>query len=190
MDADRFERVEVASAAALRDWLAARPGRSQGVWLVTFKKAVPDKYVSREAVLDALLAFGWVDGRRKALDATRTMQLITPRRTEAWAQSYKDRAARLIEDGRMAPPGLAAIEASKAAGLWDHWSDVDALIDPPDLTQALRQVGATQRWAEAAPSYRRNVLRWIKLAKTEPTRAKRIAAAAQAAAAGEKLPQM
>ncbi|MEM6439417.1 MAG: YdeI/OmpD-associated family protein [Pseudomonadota bacterium] len=186
-----IEQVEVASAHALGAWLAAEHARETGVWLVTFKKSVPEKYVSREAVLDELLRFGWVDGRRKVLDARRTQQLVAPRRTEAWAQTYKDRAARLIVEGRMEPAGLAAIEASKAAGLWDYWADVDALIDPPDLVDALQaRPGAAAWWIGAAPSYRRNVLRWIKLAKTDATRAKRLSAAAGAAAAGTKLPQM
>jgi len=191
MPEDRFARVEVASAAELAAWLSAHHAQAEGVWLVTFKKAAPDKYVSREAVLDELLRFGWIDGRRKVLDDARTMQLIAPRRTEAWSQTYKDRAARLIEAGRMEPPGAAAIAASKAAGLWDYWADVDALQDPEDLSAALsaRPQAATW-WAGAAPSYRRNVLRWIKLAKTAPTRARRIEAAADAASSGEKLPQM
>ena len=186
-----LEQVSVASAAEWRVWLEANHAQEASIWLVTFKKAVPAKYVSREGVLDELLCFGWVDGRRKVLDAERTMQLITPRRTEAWAKSYKDRAARQIEDGLMASPGFAAIEASKTAGLWDYWSDVDALIDPEDLTQALAALPAAAAWwAEAAPSYRRNALRWIKLAKTDATRAKRIAAAAEASARGDRLPQM
>ncbi|MEL6873602.1 MAG: YdeI/OmpD-associated family protein, partial [Pseudomonadota bacterium] len=42
----------------------------------------------------------------------------------------------------------------------------------------------------AAPSYRRNVLRWIKLAKTPSTRAKRIAQAAEFAERDAKIPQM
>ena len=35
----------------------------------------------------------------------------------------------------MQAPGLAAIEAGKAAGLWDFYADVDALI-PQDLADA------------------------------------------------------
>ena len=49
---------------------------------------------------------------------------------------------------------------------------------------------AATNFADYAPSYRRNVLRWIKLAKTAPTRAKRIAAVAKSAMHNEKLPQM
>ena len=184
---EKFEKVEVASAAALLDWLEARHGQADSVWLVTYLASEPDRYLSRDEVLDALVAWGWIDGIRRKLDGRRTMQLISPRKTEYWAKTYKDRAARLQADGRMAAPGRAAVERGKASGLWSFMDDVDALIVPGDLSAALDREGATARFEAFAPSYRRNVLRWIKLAKTGPTRAKRIAKAAETAARGEKM---
>lgn len=188
---ERFEQVEVASVPALWDWLEANYERTENVWLVTYKKAVAEKYVSVDDVLDALVAYGWIDGIRRKLDETRTMQIIGPRHTQAWAKSYKDRAERLIADGRMRPPGEQSIAAGKASGLWDYWADVDALIDPDDLRTALRAEPRAKRfYDESGASYRRNLLRWIKLAKTDATRAKRIAKIVEASAAGDKIPQM
>jgi len=68
VDADKFERVEVTSAQALWDWLGREHGRDEAIWLVTWKAARRDRYVSRDEVLDALIAHGWIDGRRMALD--------------------------------------------------------------------------------------------------------------------------
>ena len=188
---ERFDKVLVGSAEELRDWLAANHTREDGVWLVTFKKHVPAKFVSTEQVLDELLAFGGVDGVRRKLDDDRTMQLVSPRKTQAWAKSYKDRAERLIAEGRMAAPGFAAIEASKRNGLWDYWADVDALIVPADLREALSMVpNAAAAFDGSAPSYRRNLLRWVKLAKTEATRTKRIAQIVDASGKGDRIPQM
>ncbi len=181
-----MDDIEITSAAELWDWLGAHYGQAASVRLITWKAAHREKYVSREAVLDALIAHGWIDGRRFVVDADRTAQLIAPRQQQAWAQSYKDRVARLRAEGRMHPAGEAAVTAGLASGLWDFFADVDALIVPEDLAHGL-DVAA---WDALAPSYRRNVLRWIKLAKTAPTRAKRIAAAQGATAAGQKLPQM
>lgn len=182
-------RVEIRSETALWDWLEAEHARPTGVWLVTFKKAAGAAYVSREAVLDALLAYGWIDGRRKVLDDERTMQWIAPRQVEHWSASYKDRVARLEDEGRMRPSGRAAVERGKASGLWTFMDDVDALIVPDDLRSELGTLGG-EKWEALAPSYRRNALRWIKLAKTAPTRGRRIATLAEATAAGRKLPQM
>ncbi len=185
---ENFAQVEIASEAALWEWLAEHHGQDDSVWLVTFKRHVAGKYVSREAVLDALVAFGWIDGIRRKVDDARTMQLVGPRRQQTWAKSYKDRAARLEAAGRMQPAGQAAIARAKAAGLWDAMAEVDALIVPDDLAQAL-SAGGADWFAASAPSYRRNVLRWIAQAKTTPTRSKRVAEVATRAARSEKVPQ-
>ncbi|MEM1388377.1 MAG: YdeI/OmpD-associated family protein [Pseudomonadota bacterium] len=184
-----FEQVAVASDADLWAWLAANHSRDTSVWLVTWKASQRDKYVSRDAVLDALIAYGWVDGRRMKLDDDRTMQLISPRREQIWAQTYKDRAARLEQDGRMEEPGRAAIRLAKESGKWDARADVDALLEPDDLVAALKSRAAKAWWDGAAPSYRRNILRWIASAKRPETRGKRIMIAADHAARGEKVPQ-
>ena len=188
---ETFDKIEVASVQELRDWLLAHHGTAESVWLVTYKKHVADMYLSTGQVLDELLCFGWVDGIRRKLDDDRTMQLIAPRKMQAWAQSYKDRVARLEQEGRMHPSGQAAIAQSKLKGLWSVMADVDALIVPQDLRGALAGRPEAEAYFDARPpSYRRNVLRWIKLAKTQPTRSKRIAQTVDTSAAGQRIPQM
>lgn len=184
-------QVEVDSADGLRSWLESHHAQDESVWLVTWKKSAAGKYVSRDEVLDELVSFGWIDGVRRKLDDDRTMQLVGPRRTQYWAKSYKDRAARLIEEGRMADAGFASIELSKRTGSWSFMDDVDALIVPVDLAAALRaHQPAADRFGSLPPSYRRNVLRWIKLAKTESTRSKRIERLSALTAEGQRVPQM
>ncbi len=188
---ESFAQVEVRSPTALRDWLLIHHVQTESVWLVTWKKKPGAPFVSVAEVLDELIAFGWIDGIRRKLDDDRTMQLISPRRHQVWAKTYKDRATRLLADGRMMPAGMAAITASKRDGLWDATADVDALIMPSDLETALAGHPSAAEWfAAAAPSYRRNVLRWIKAAKTAPTRDKRIVLTVDYSGRGEKVPQM
>lgn len=156
---------------------------------MTFKKQVKDKYLSTSEVLDELLCFGWIDGIRRKLDDERTMQLIGPRRMQHWAKSYKDRAARLIEAGKMMPAGYQSIKVSKENGMWHFMDDVDALIKPDDLEKELDKHSAARANFDAFPaSVQRFTLRWIKLAKTEATRTKRIARAAQLAQTNERIP--
>lgn len=183
-----LQQVEIKSSDALWAWLDRHHAQEASVLLVTWKAAKRDWYVSREAVLDGLIAYGWIDGRRYTVDAQRTAQLVAPRATQFWAQSYKDRARALEADGKMQPSGRAAVEQGKASGLWDFMADVDRLEVPDDLDAALGT--GRSAWDVLAPSYRRNVLRWIKLAKTQTTRQKRIAQAAAATAQGVKIPQM
>lgn len=87
MNPEKFLKIEVASPDELWAWLGMHHAQPDSVWLVTWKADDPVRYVSREDVLDALIAHGWIDGRRLKLDDQRTMQLISPRKQQAWAQS-------------------------------------------------------------------------------------------------------
>ncbi len=188
IETDRFVKVAVTSVAALHVWLDAPHRQAEAVWLVTFKKVVPHKYLTTAQVLDELVASGWIDGIRRAVDDERTMQLISPRRTQPWAKTYRDRAERLIEEGRMQPAGLASVDLAKTTGAWEAMGDVDALVIPADLQRELMRVDPA--WAEFhsfPPSARRNILRWIASAKTEPTRTKRIGLTVAEAQAGRRV---
>jgi len=187
-DLDDRERVEVSSSIQLWDWLLTAHTQHESVWLVTWKAANRDKYVSRDEVLDALIAFGWIDGRRMKLDEERTMQLIAPRQEQAWAKTYIQRAERLESEGRMQESGRAAIQQAKASGRYDSMAEVDDLIEPEALMSALRAGKATTWWNNAAPSYRRNILRWIAKAKRDSTKEKRIANVVEHCIRGEKVP--
>lgn len=187
--ADNLERLQINSPDELHRWLLEHHDQEDGVWLVTFKKRHADRYVSRDQVLDELVSFGWTDGVRRKLDEDRTMQLISPRRVQYWAKTYKDRAAALIAAGRMHEAGLRSIEQSKEAGLWDFMEDVDALVVPDDLDAALAAHPPARSNFHAFPdSTKRNTLRWIKLAKTAGTRTKRVEETARRAARKERVP--
>ncbi len=191
IDTENFEKVEITSMRQLRAWLETNHTQQESIWLVTYKKHSAEKYVSVDEILDQLLCFGWIDGIRRKLDDDRTMQLIGPRRVYHWSKSYKERAARLEKENQIHPSGLEAIAESKRRGLWDYLEDVDALVTPEDLVTALNEhLGSVENFEASAPSYRRNVLRWIKLAKTAVTREKRIKEVVRSTICNEKIPQM
>lgn len=186
---ENFIQVEIKSVAELRDWLMHNHTQKESVWLVTFKKEVPERYVSIQEVLDELLCFGWIDGIRRKLDNQRTMQLIAPRKVEHWAQTYKVRFAKLEEAGLVHKSGLNSVNASKKAGLWDFMNDVDNLIVPDDLNLALNENKiAFDFFQTLSPSNKRFILRYIKLAKTAETRNKRIVQVSTLAAQNKKIP--
>lgn len=186
---DRFSKVEVSSKEELRAWLTENYESKESVWLVTYKKSTPSKYVSRWEVLDELICFGWIDGIRRKLDEERTMQLISPRQVQHWAKSYKERADRLIKQNRMHEAGLKSIEISKLNGLWNFMDDVDKLIVPEDLSVALSKSESARRFFDSLnDSSKRFVLRWIKLAKSKETRMKRVEKITYLSSKGEKLP--
>ena len=166
--------VEVQNRSELRAWLEANHQRTESFWLVTFKKGSPS-YLDRFAVLEELICYGWIDGIRRKLDDTKTMQLISQRKTKPWAQSYKDLAEKLTAQGIMHESGLRAIEQAKLNGMWDLMESVDRLEVPQDLEEHFDLFpGSKANWDRFAPSARRNVLRWLFSAKTDQTRQKRL----------------
>jgi uncharacterized protein YdeI (YjbR/CyaY-like superfamily) len=186
---ENFEQVEISSQNELRDWLMVNHSQGKSVWLVTYKKEVPVKYVSTGEVLDELLCFGWIDGIRRKLDDSRTMQLISPRKTQHWTETYKKRYSKLMAGNLVHQAGIDAVEQSKRLGLWDFMEDVDKLIQPEDFKLAMKEhPGAEQNFNAFAPSAQRFTLRWIKLSKTAETRNKRISIAAALASVGKKIP--
>jgi uncharacterized protein YdeI (YjbR/CyaY-like superfamily) len=186
---ENFIQVEVQSSAELREWLLHNHAQKESVWLVTYKKEVPEKYVSVQEVLDELLCFGWIDGIRRKLDDKRTMQLIAPRKIEHWAKTYKDRFAKLEAQGLVHQSGINSVMESKNAGLWNFMDDVDQLIVPEDLQLALKKNQAAYLFFDGlSASSKRFVLRYLKLAKTDETSKKRIIQIVTLSAEGKKVP--
>ena len=185
---ENFSSVEITTEHDLWVWLSHNFASQDSVWLITYKKSRPQKYLSREQVLDALIAYGWIDGIRRNLDEERTMQLISRRKTQNWSATYKQRAERLEAAGRMQPSGRDTIAESKLLGLWNVMQDVDALVVPDDLQILLDKDPTAATIFETCPqSYKRNILRWLKSAKTEKTRQKRLNILMQSTTKNQRL---
>ena len=82
--------------AELHDWLADHHATSGSVWLVTYKKSVPGKYVSREEVLDELLCFGWIDGIRRKFDHPLLVNCVRARGQMVSLLSHSSGANQLV----------------------------------------------------------------------------------------------
>jgi uncharacterized protein YdeI (YjbR/CyaY-like superfamily) len=177
--------VHPLSRDAWRAWLEANHATSKGVWAVSFKKATGEPRVEYGDLVEELLCFGWIDATAGKLDEARSLLWCAPRKPKSgWSRPNKERIERLLADGRMAPAGLAAVEAAKANGAWSLLDTVEEGVVPHDLAAALEAAGAREGWEGLSRSARRGVLEWIVQAKRPETRAVRIAATAEAAGEG------
>ena len=185
---DYYERVEVSSRKAWRDWLAANHKRSESIWLVTYKKHTGSRYLAYDAIVEEALCFGWIDSLPRKLDGDRTMLLLSPRKPKSvWSKLNKTRVNQLITDGLMMPPGLEKIEQAKTDGSWVFLDDVEALIVPADLAQALEaNAEAKKNFESFSPSSKKGILQWIKMAKRAATRQQRIEKTVTAAKKNKK----
>jgi uncharacterized protein YdeI (YjbR/CyaY-like superfamily) len=172
------------SVGEWRAWLEQNHTRRQGIWLITYKKASGKPHLSYEESVQEALCFGWIDAKGNKLDEERTMLWFAPRKPRTgWSAPNKRRIEVLIADGRMAPAGLAKIEAAKQDGSWTALDAVEALEIPPDLRDALAANPTAQGYFDAFPrSAKRAILVWISQAKKAETRANRVAETVRLAA--------
>ena len=185
---DDGERIHPVAVEEWRAWLHANHTRTEGVWLVGWRRRANRPSVPYEEAVEEALCVGWIDSVARTLDDDRSMQWFAPRkRGSVWASSNKERVERLEREGRMTDAGRAVVERAKADGTWSLLEPAERLEVPGDLAVALGALpGAREKWEASTPSSRRMALGDILLAKRPETRAKRIAAVADRVARGDK----
>jgi uncharacterized protein YdeI (YjbR/CyaY-like superfamily) len=184
--AENAPKVEVKSRAELRSWLAEHHVEGVSVWLVTWKKHT-DHYLAYGDMIEELLCWGWIDSQTRKVDADRTSVLIAPRNPKsAWSAINKEKVEAAREEGAMTEAGEALIRIAKENGMWSFLDDVERLEKPADLDTAIH--GLEYGWEAYPRSVKRGTLEWIKTAKTEATRAKRIAEVAASLKGGMRPP--
>ena len=175
--------VHPLTRAEWRSWLEQNWSRTEGIWLVSYKKDTGKPRFEYDEAVEEALCFGWVDSKPNKLDDERSLLWFAPRkRGTGWSKPNKERVERLIAQGLMAPPGLAKIEAAKQDGSWTALDAVEALEIPPDLAEALASYPAAGKNFDAFPrSVKRGILEWIVNAKKPETRAQRVSETARLA---------
>ena len=186
---ENFIQVEITSAYQLREWLQQNHTQKESVWLLLYKKSFGKYYFPKQDIIDELLCFGWIDGMARKVDDYTYLLLVSPRKIEHWAESYKRRIKILEAEERMTDAGIKAVEQSKQNGSWNFMDDVDALIKPQDFIKCLEEnPPSIVNFDAFGASSKRFMLRYIKIAKTAKTRENRIKEIALLAKENKKLP--
>ncbi|MDI6724534.1 MAG: YdeI/OmpD-associated family protein [Methanobacterium sp.] len=173
---DQFERLEARNRKEWRQWLHENHQTSPGIWLVYYKKNSKKTGISYDEAVEEALSFGWIDSRVNALDEERYMQIFTPRKPGSiWSKLNKQRVEKIIKEGIITPAGLEKIEVAKKDGSYYFLDDIDNLVIPLDLKDALDSNKAAKKNFEVfTDSVKKQILYWIKTAKRDTTRENRI----------------
>ncbi len=178
------------SAEAWETWLARQPRTSPGLWLKLAKKAVDAPKLTKQEAIDGALIHGWIDGQLGALDDDYFLIRFTPRRAKSrWSKLNCERAEKLMSGGRLAPAGLAEVNAAKADGRWEaaHQSQGSAIV-PEDLRKALAASPAARDFFEQLDSANRYAILYrLHHAKDAATRTARLAKFIAMLEAGETI---
>jgi uncharacterized protein YdeI (YjbR/CyaY-like superfamily) len=164
-------------ARELGEWLAKHHQSSSELWVQIFKAGSGTPSVTWTDCVVEAIRFGWIDGQKLPLDEKSYLQRLTPRKPKSnWSAKNREHAIRLIAEGRMAPAGLAHVEAAKADGRWESaYTGSATMIMPQDFLEALEAMPAAKAFFQTLdrknlyPIYYR-----LHTAKRPETRAKRL----------------
>jgi len=188
--AEELPQIAFASGTEWEAWLEEHHADSPGVALKIAKKASGVASVVYPEVLDIAICFGWIDGRRNALDDQHFLQRFTPRRARSrWSQINRDKAEALIKAGRMRPAGLAEVDRAKADGRWAAaYGGQRAMPVPEDLQRELAtRPEAAAFFKQLSSQNRYSILYRLHDAKRAETRARRLEKFVAMLEAGETI---
>lgn len=161
------QTLYVTNRRAWRSWLARHHKTATEIWLVSYKKHTKKPSILYNDAVEEALAYGWIDSIEKSIDKDSYAQRYTPRRPGSnWSAMNKERARRLIEQGKMTRAGLAAMEdAPMAKSRASRSRDVI----PSDILKRLREDKQTwQNFQRFPSSYKRIRVGWIDAARMRP----------------------
>jgi uncharacterized protein YdeI (YjbR/CyaY-like superfamily) len=177
MPSDQLPVLGFESVEAWDGWLAEHASTATGLWLKIPRAGSGATGVGYSDALDVALCHGWIDGQKGRHDDDYWLQRFTPRKPGSnWSKINTERAAALIESGRMRPAGLQEVERARADGRWERaYQSQSRITVPDDLAAALEaNPRAREFFATLDGTNRYAVLYRIASAKRPETRAKRI----------------
>jgi uncharacterized protein YdeI (YjbR/CyaY-like superfamily) len=176
--------LDVRTRERWRQWLAKHYASSPGIWLVRHKLRTCVESMPYEELVREALCFGWVDSLIRRLDDDRYAIKVTPRKpTSKWSEINRRRWNELKAAGLLAAPGLAAAPTGNSYAPHPPIPKLPAYIAKAFKTNHQ----AWQHFQALAPTYRRDFVVWIHMAKRPETRERRIRESIELLSAGKKL---
>lgn len=187
MSVPRFFR----SADAFRAWLDSNHDRAAELLVGFHKKESGKRSMTWPESVDEALCYGWIDGVRRSVDETSYSIRFSPRKPRSiWSNVNRGKVEKLIADGRMEPPGLAAYAKRDPSRSGIYSFEREAASFDADAERRFRRSTAGWAFFESQPAgYRRLATHYVVSAKKPETRARRLAALIEHSAKGERIPQ-
>jgi uncharacterized protein YdeI (YjbR/CyaY-like superfamily) len=185
-----MEEVYMKTRKAWRGWLKLHHDKSDGIWLVCYKKQTGKPSLEYDDAVEEALCFGWIDSIIKKIDDEKYVRKLTPRKDGSqWSELNKKRIAKLEKQGLMTEAGIAKVRKAKSSGVWDNLTRPEATFQiSGEFKRALDKSGKAKNFFDQlAPSYKRQFIGWVAAAKRQETKAKRIGEAVALLERGEKL---
>jgi len=178
------------TAEIFETWLKEHHENGIGFWLKIFKKDAGMETITYAEALDVALCYGWIDGQKQKFDEHAWLQKFTPRKEKSiWSKINIGHVERLINEGRMKPAGLKAIEIAKANGNWAKAYDPQSQMTIPEdfMKELSKNKKAEAFFTTLNKTNLFSIGFRLQTAKKQETREKRMKEIIEKLAKGEKL---
>ncbi len=155
-----------------REWLKLNHNRTNGLWIIFYKKTSKYYNLSYEEARDEALCFGWIDSTKCKIDETKFKQYFSPRRKNSgWSSFNKKKIKELINLGLMTQAGFSVIEQAKKNGTYYIFDNIENLNLPKELEEEFKNnKKAKEIYDKLTYKERKHILYKIYLLKTEKGR--------------------
>jgi hypothetical protein len=112
--------VSFSGFEAFYSFLEDKHAEIEELWVRIYKKSSGVESIDWQSAVCAALCWGWIDSLMFSIPgADYYIQRFTPRRTKSiWSKRNVANVERLIQQGKMRPPGLEKVDAAKQSGRW------------------------------------------------------------------------
>jgi uncharacterized protein YdeI (YjbR/CyaY-like superfamily) len=191
MKSESMNKVYITNRTDWREWLEANHNKAKEIWLVFNKKETELTSIPYDEAVEEALCFGWIDSIIKKLDESQYARKFTPRKADSkWSVLNIQRVEKMIRAGLMTPHGMDLVQAAKQHGKWDKPNQKPVLNFQlqPEFMEALRSSPKAQEtFDHLAPTYQKQYIGWVEVAKRADTKQKRIAESVRLLEQGKKL---
>ncbi|WP_246834688.1 YdeI/OmpD-associated family protein [Leptospira levettii] len=163
---------------------------SIGIWIKIFKKESGKKSITYKEALDVALCYGWIDSQKQSFDDQSWLQKFSPRTSKSiWSKINIGHVERLINEGKMKPEGLVAVEKAKADGRWEKAYDSPSKMTVPEdfLKELQKNKKASEFYKSLNKTNLYSIAFRLQTAKRAETREKRMKEIIIKLEKGEKL---
>jgi len=111
------QTLHVCSRKEWRRWLSKHYKSKDGIWLVFHRKSSREPTIDYDEAIEEAICFGWIDVQIRRIDDHKHMRRFTPRRHRSnWSDSNKDRALRMLHEGKMTEAGRSVLPLDVLVG--------------------------------------------------------------------------
>ena len=160
-----------------RKWLEKNHDTKKELWILFYKVHTKKKSIRYAEAVEESLCFGWIDGIVKRIDDEKHAQRYTPRKPKSyWSNVNKERAKRMIEQGKMTDAGLAKIKEAKKSGWWNkaYSFEVENVMSDEMKKVLMSDKEAWTNFQKFGKSYQNTYIFYVNYAKREETKKKRM----------------